>query len=193
MRRIALLAAILASAGAITWAAQPSDTGAGRATPAAQDDPSRPIRDQASAFEQAWNAHDAGALAAMWTDAGDLINPFGRVAAGRNEVLALVREEHEGALKNLKTAVSVKKVRVIGDTALSDWSITLTPKSGETSALMPWPIKHHCFVVSRKSADGTWRFEAVRPYQFAAAPKEFDPAPGEATPPAPAPAHEPEK
>jgi uncharacterized protein (TIGR02246 family) len=133
MRRIAILAGVLASAGAIAWAAQPSDSGGRGADPVAQGDPSRPIRDQAAAFEQAWNAHDAEALAAMWTDAGDLINPFGRVASGRVEVLALLRDEHSGALKALTTSVSVKTIRVMGDIALSDWSITLTPKSGETS------------------------------------------------------------
>jgi uncharacterized protein (TIGR02246 family) len=50
-------------------------------------------------FAEAWNRHDVDALAAMWTDDGELNHPWGFHAVGRDAVRKLLAEEHAGTMR----------------------------------------------------------------------------------------------
>jgi uncharacterized protein (TIGR02246 family) len=51
-----------------------------------------------SRFCDAWNRHDADALASLWTDDGELNHPWGTRAVGRVAIRELLEEEHRGAM-----------------------------------------------------------------------------------------------
>lgn len=51
-------------------------------------------------FAEAWNRHDADALAAMWTADGELNHPWGFHAVGRDAVRRLLTEEHNGSMQS---------------------------------------------------------------------------------------------
>ena len=52
-----------------------------------------------SRFAEAWNRHDADALAAMWSADGELNHPWGFHAVGRDAVRRLLTEEHTGSMR----------------------------------------------------------------------------------------------
>lgn len=51
------------------------------------------VRDAVWRFCAAWNMHNPKYMAAGWIDEGDLINPYGHLASGREEVEALFEFE----------------------------------------------------------------------------------------------------
>ncbi len=71
------------------------------------------IQDLVSSFAAAWNRHDAKALAAHFTEDGDLINPTGREANGRQEIEALFADEHSRNFAASRMNQSVKRIRVL--------------------------------------------------------------------------------
>jgi len=49
-------------------------------------------------FCDAWNRHDADALASLWAEDGELNHPWGTRAVGREAIRKLLAEEHEGTM-----------------------------------------------------------------------------------------------
>jgi uncharacterized protein (TIGR02246 family) len=45
-------------------------------------------------FRDAWNRHDAGALAALWVENGELHHPWGERRVGRDAIRELLHVEH---------------------------------------------------------------------------------------------------
>ena len=65
-------------------------------------------------FAENWNKDDAKAMAAMFADDADLINPVGRVAKGKAEIEKLYQEEHSGPFKGTHFASTCKDgVRIV--------------------------------------------------------------------------------
>jgi uncharacterized protein (TIGR02246 family) len=65
----------------------------------------------ASDWTEAWNRHDAAAMAGVFADRGDLINPMGKVAKGHDEILKLFQTEQAGRLKQSKMALTCEPTR----------------------------------------------------------------------------------
>ena len=127
-------------------------------------DDSEVVKTRAKEFIAAWQKHDPKALAALWADDGDLINPWGRWAKGRAEVEALFRDEQtgKGPLRESTMALSEDSVRFpAADVAVHDWTATCTgvlapDGTKQTSAF-------HVTMVWKK-AGGTWSVYSARPY-----------------------------
>jgi uncharacterized protein (TIGR02246 family) len=77
-------------------------------------------------WTDAWNRHDAGALAAIFVESGDMMNPMGRMAKGHQQVLKLLQDEHGGALKSTKMTQSCEPARFLdANVAQLDCEFTL--------------------------------------------------------------------
>ena len=74
------------------------------------------IRKVHTDFEAAWNRHDAAAMAAMWSEDGDLINPEGRTGKGRAEVQKIFVEEQSGGFKSTTFRHTINSVRNVAPT-----------------------------------------------------------------------------
>ncbi len=116
----------------------------------------------ASSFADAWNRHDAKALAGFFTDDGDLINPAGRVADGRQEIEALFADEHSRNFRNSHMQQTVSKVRVLSPdlvvaTSRCELSGVLNP------ANQPMPTMNAIATFVLKNEGGAWRVAVLRP------------------------------
>lgn len=136
------------------------------ATLAAATEDEAAIRELSASFVKAWNQHDPAAMAATWAKDGDLINPQGRVAKGRDAIQQLLTDEHSGPLKGSTFTLKSMELRMLKpQVALGDWTIELSGMM-EPQGKAPSPGKMHVFVVYEKR-DGKWLAVATRPYAFA--------------------------
>jgi uncharacterized protein (TIGR02246 family) len=120
-------------------------------------------------FAAAWNKHDAKAMASFWTEDGDLINPFARVAKGRAEIEKLFQDEHSTAMAGTSYSPTLSAVRFLTpDVAVADWDLVISGMrgpDGKTGA----PFKPHLSVVMVKK-EGRWSSAAARAYHFLSPP-----------------------
>jgi uncharacterized protein (TIGR02246 family) len=120
-----------------------------------------PIRAIEDAFAAAWNAHDARTMAGFFAKDGDLINPSGRAAKGRDEIEQLIREEHATVFKQSIYKPGLLSVRFIEPEIAfveSDTEISGVTKPDGTTAAM----KVHIIRLMQKK-DGKWWTVAARP------------------------------
>jgi uncharacterized protein (TIGR02246 family) len=142
------------SSAAPTTAAEP-----GTRVVSPQD--ARAIEATIEQFLSAWNQHDPVKMAACWAPDGDLINPMGKLARGRDQVERLFREEHQGAMKNSRHHIKIGALRFANpDLALLDGECDLQgvrdPAGNETS------MHPHLFLVLTRKA-GEWKVLVGRP------------------------------
>lgn len=96
------------------------------------------IRTLYEQFTAAWNKHDVPAMAGMWVEDGDDVEPDGRVAKGRNEVLDLFKLEHSSVFKNSHLTLTLDTVWFMtGDVALGDGTYELTGVVGPDGKEIP--------------------------------------------------------
>ncbi len=120
-------------------------------------------------FVAAWNRHEPAQMASVWHDDGDLINPWGRIAKGREQVQALFRDEHSGPMKTCTYHMTTTSLRLVsGDVAVVDSESTLTGMRDAAGKELP-PYKPHIVLVLNKR-DGEWRILCARPYAFTSRP-----------------------
>ena len=127
------------------------------------------IEARSKEFVAAWNAHDFKKMASFWSQDGDLINPFGRVAKGRAEVLKLCQDEQTGVMKGTTYEITKSSVRLIGESfAVADWESSITGLPGSDGQPAP-PLRHHvtCFL---RQMGNQWWIEAARAQVSATAP-----------------------
>lgn len=134
------------------------------------------IRQRCAEFVAAWNRHDPHAMAATWTEDGDVINPAGREAKGRAGIEQILAEEHNGALRGSTYVAHKIDVRFFAPTiAVADWTSEVTNIRDPQGAAAP-NLKHHVTSVFVKH-DGQWHAAMVR---------AFAPLPPMGPPPKPA-------
>ena len=63
-------------------------------------------------FCEAWNRHDAEAMAMLWTEDGELNHPWGYHAVGRDAIRKLLAEEHQRSM-------AASQLRILRVTPLS--------------------------------------------------------------------------
>jgi uncharacterized protein (TIGR02246 family) len=56
-------------------------------------------------FCDAWNRHDAGELADLWVDDGELHHPWGQRGVGRDAIRELLAAEHTGAMAGSRLTI----------------------------------------------------------------------------------------
>lgn len=120
-------------------------------------------------FVAAWNRHEPAQMASVWHDDGDLIDPFGRIAKGRQQVQALFRDDQSGVMKTSTNQIAIASVRLLSsDLAVVDGQSTLTGMRDPAGRELP-PFTPHVFMVVCKR-EGDWRILCARPYIFSSRP-----------------------
>jgi len=117
-----------------------------------------------------WDEHDTAAMAALWREDGDLINPFGRKASGRVQVEELLRDEHAGPMR-------LSSYRVVGiwarelrpGLAFLEWDGEITGMRAGDGEKLP-PFKHHVSALIERR-DDAWLLIAARPHTYQAPPR----------------------
>lgn len=131
----------------------------------AAESPEQQIRKRIDEFAAAWNRHDAQAMAAFWAPNGDLINPFGRAARGRAEIVALIQNEQATMLKQSTFKVLSATVRFVEpDIAVVDGEAEIDGILQPDGTTAP-PFMIHLNNVMTKSK-GTWWTYAARPVSY---------------------------
>ena len=133
------------------------------------------IRARAQEFADAWNKHDAMAMAYLWSVDGDLVNPFGRRASGLTEIQRLFQDEHSKAMKNTTYTITGIKVRFLDPTTAildEDAELAGVPNPDGTTVT----LKPHVTAVMTKSG-GQWWLSAVRAFSYMPPPAPPAPAP----------------
>jgi uncharacterized protein (TIGR02246 family) len=134
-------------------------------------DEQQEIKNCVNDFKSAWDKDDAKAMSMVWTEDATLINPFGRVAKGREEMEKVFVDEHSSIFKNTKYQVDEMTIQMISpDTALVDLSSKITGMKGPDGSDKP-DFVHHVAMVFVKKGDH-WMGAAARPYQFSSKPGE---------------------
>jgi uncharacterized protein (TIGR02246 family) len=151
MRGAGLIAALVLAAGGAAADERPK-TDDQRALVKLEDD-----------FAAAWNKGDAKAMAALWEDDGDLVNPAGRVAHGRAEIEKLFVADQTGPFKDTRFTITCPAtgIRMVkSDVAVVDCSWEVA--AAKDAAGQPRPaLKGLSAGVAVKSA-GRWRWVAGR-------------------------------
>ncbi len=125
------------------------------------------LKQRAAEWVLIWTTHDPQRLAGFWTVDGDLINPFGQVANGHDEIEKLMREEQAGRLKDSTYELKVDSVHLVKpDVAVVDWTGVMHNMRGADGKMLP-SQQHHVTVVCVKQ-DGQWMFASARPGPFSA-------------------------
>jgi uncharacterized protein (TIGR02246 family) len=119
------------------------------------------IRQSSEAFGKAFDAGDAKAVAALWTEDGQLVDEAGQAHNGRpaiEEVYAKFFQQHPGA----KIKVSVDSVRMLNDdTAIEEGRASLDP-------LPVGAVGSAKYTAVHIKQDGKWQMASV--YESSASP-----------------------
>ena len=121
-------------------------------------------------FAAAWDKHDAKALASLFGEDGDLINPEGRVANGRHDIEKLFQDEQSSRFKTSKMNMSISRIRTLTpDIAIVTANCEVSGVH-DPSANVPRTLKAIAtFVVQNEQ--GGWRIVSARPMVAVVPPK----------------------
>ena len=123
------------------------------------------IRALEAAYDGAWNADDIEALCALLTPDVVVIDPFGGVTEGREEVRIFFRSLFESGASGSTHASRIDAIRfVTDDVALVDAQATIE------GLRLPWneagePVVHSFTDVTVRDG-AVWRISQVRAYVF---------------------------
>jgi len=126
------------------------------ASTAARADDEQAIRNASRDYKQALERGDAKALAALWTQDGDIVDDAGRVLVGRDAVVAL--EPLADAKDSARPAIRIHDTRVrfvADDVAIEDGTVEVVPPGGVA------PL-HGQFSATWVKREGRWKLAAVR-------------------------------
>lgn len=111
-----------------------------------------------------WEENDGPAIAALFTEDGSLINPFGERADGRNALTAMYSEYFDGMLKGTTTSLTLTELRTVeSNHALADADQTIYATNGDVVLTL-----HVVNLLRRDGSD--WKFVDCRPYAYASVP-----------------------
>jgi len=126
-----------------------------------EDATSKSVRAMTDQFVQNWNKHDTAALAALWTEDGDHMEPDGRTVTGPKEIKRLFDIEHGSVFKNSELNLVVENVRMAGSSAaIADGTYELFGATDPAGNEIGTRTGYFFFVVE-KDGDG-WRVDASR-------------------------------
>jgi uncharacterized protein (TIGR02246 family) len=114
-------------------------------------------------FAVNWNKHDYKAMAAMFTDDADLINPLGRVAKGKAEIERLYMDEHTTAFKashfSSDCTGGVRKLTPDVATVTCRFEVS----GGTLPDGKPMPVLKGLYTATMVKAKNKWRVVVGRP------------------------------
>lgn len=146
--------------GCLAFAAPPAAAAVAEpAGPAAAD--VREVEGVARRFADAWNVHDARALAALFAERADFVNVIGLHWHGREEIERAHAEIHATRMKTSHLTVLSLAVRTLRpDVALLHAAWELQGDTGLEGRPLPPRKGVLSFVVTRQ--DGRWLVEAAQ-------------------------------
>lgn len=159
--RIVIQAAFVA--GALAIAAAPSTVSAQSNVGGIRSDivNEDAVRALYAEFTAAWNRHDPQGLVALFTIDGDHVDPDGRQAEGREEIVATFKKQHETVFADTMLSLSVDDVWFLGtDIALVDGTYAIDGVKDPSGNAIP-PRKGYLTAVLLNER-GTWRIAASR-------------------------------
>lgn len=113
-------------------------------------------------FREAWNAHDARAMAACWTAEGVVVDLWGRFLAGRAAVEEYLRSEHETPMRESHYRYITLEIR-----SLSDNTAVVACEGVLENVIAPngkrYELPHRVDGVIVAEEDGRWRFATLHP------------------------------
>jgi uncharacterized protein (TIGR02246 family) len=171
MKKLLLCVVLLALSGVEGPAARASQKGEDAAIQKRHDE-----------WVAAWNGHDPKLMASFWVENGDLMNPYGKQATGRQAIEKFFEAEQTGTGPMVGTTYTgtIENIRYITrNIAVVDVAGEVSGMKGPDGAAMP-PFKHHVIWVTEKK-DGKWMSVAARAFVPVS-----PPAPVAAATPAPA-------
>jgi uncharacterized protein (TIGR02246 family) len=128
----------------------------------AQNKEEAAVQKRVSDFQDAWNKHDAKAIAAFWTEDGDLVDPTGTPAMGRPAVEKLVAADLANIIRDGKSVFTVKNIRFVKpDVIVLDMTHEITGAHAPDGSAMPVTKALVTGVGIKKG--GTWMWVAGRP------------------------------
>jgi len=161
----AALAAIPVLAGAAETKAAPMKSAPAAAAGTVDAATRAAIDKRMQEFVAAWNKHDSKAMAAVWANHCELINPFGMKASGRAEIEKLFEGEQGGVMKATTYTINSESfMKIAGGAVVMDLESVLTGMVDPAGQALP-PFTHHVTLVYVREG-GQWRAAAVRAFQF---------------------------
>jgi uncharacterized protein (TIGR02246 family) len=119
------------------------------------------IRTTFERFREAWDAHDARAMAECWQDDGAAVDPWGRHAHGRAGVEHLLADEHRETMAGSRYRVLSIDVRPrTEDIVVVDCEAVIDDVRAPNGRAYALP--HRVAAVLRLDG-GTWRFVSLHP------------------------------
>lgn len=116
-------------------------------------------------FEQGWNQQDPKAMADVYAQDGNYINPAGKEAKGKQEVEQLFKEELNQQLKGSRAELSLDQARQLQpDMVLADMKVNVQGMVGPNGQKMPEQQMHAVVLMKREGED--WKVLEARPYTF---------------------------
>jgi uncharacterized protein (TIGR02246 family) len=107
------------------------------------------VKAAAQAWEAGWNAGDAAAIAAVYTEDATVMPPESEPVQGREAIQAFWQAAID-ATPNTTEELETVHVQVLGDTAIEVGSYTNTGPGGEH-------LDHGKFVAIWQKVDGEWK------------------------------------
>ncbi len=127
----------------------------------AQSKDEEAIRKVFADFAEAWGKDDAKAMASMWTEDSDLINPQGRKATGRAEVGKLLADEHSTIFKGSHIKFTPGTIQFVKpDVAVFTTNYEVPDAHGPDGSPMATGGIVTCVMVKK---NGKWQTFAARP------------------------------
>lgn len=150
MRTKIIVAAVLVAAAAVM-------TESAKAAPTDQSRPEdeKAIRSNVEAFTKAANAHDARALAALFTPDGELVNEEGHVIAGREAIERVFAASFQAHPK-MQLSVAVKSLRFVAPIVAIEEGVSKVLKVPHDG------VEHNRYMVVHVKQDGQWQFASAR-------------------------------
>jgi uncharacterized protein (TIGR02246 family) len=141
------------------------------------------VRKRVADFQDAWNKHDAKAIAAFWAEDGDMISPMGMTGTGRAEVEKLVAGDLANFIRDGISTFAVTHIRFVkSDVIVLDMTHETADGHAPDGSVIPTNKVLVTAVGMKKN--GTWWWLAARPM----IPFMMPPMPPQAPPAPPAPA-----
>lgn len=114
------------------------------------------IKKSAADFAAAWNKNDAKAIAMLFAEDGDFVNPEGRMSKGRAGIEKNYTEVFATTFKGTKFTSTVDLIRFVKpDVAISDGTYEIVGAHGPDGKEMP-PIKGLYTIFGVKKNDKWW-------------------------------------
>ena len=124
------------------------------------------VKKHTADFVAAWTMHDPKAMAALWAEDGDLLDPWGHMGKGRTGVEKIFTDDQtgKGPLRDSTFELTGESVRFpTPDVAVDDWEVSISGSYGPDGSKQPAPMRFHCTSILKK-VGGAWMIYAQRPY-----------------------------